>query len=70
VLPHHEAVNNLKCRSVEGSGVIDTQNIALDPTSNAVNVTKRDICSNTMIELSAAYPHQSQVVNPGQGETS
>ena len=69
MLPRHEVMNNLKCRSVEGSGVIDNQNIALDPTSSAVNVTKRGICSNTMIELSAAYPHQSQVFNQGQGAT-
>ena len=69
MLPRHEAVNNLKGRSVERSNMINTQNIVLDPMSNAMNIMKRGICSNTMIELSATHPHQSQVINQGQGAT-
>ena len=62
VLPHHEDVNYLKCWSVERSCMIDPQNIALDPTFNAMNVTECGICPYIAILFSAVHPHQSYVI--------
>jgi len=63
VMPSHKVVNNLQHRAVKRSGVVQTQNIALDPSSNAMHITKGGTGLKPSVLFGAAGPHNGHVVN-------
>ena len=67
VLPSHKVMNNLQHRAVKGSGVVQTQNIALDPSSNAMHIAEGGTGLEPSILFGAAGPHNGHVVNEWKG---
>ena len=67
VLPGHEVVNYLQHRPVERSGVVQSQNIALDPSSNAMHITESGTGFEPSVLFCAAGPHNGHVVNEWKG---
>ena len=66
-LPSSEAMNNLQCKSVKKGGVVYTQDIKLDPTSNAIDVSKCGAHPEITIMLSASCTHQSHILDQREG---
>jgi len=63
MLPRHEAVDNLQCRSVKRGYLVYTQDVTLNPTANAMDICKCDARPETTILLSASRTHQSHILN-------
>ena len=56
VLPGHKVMNNLQHRAIKRSGVVQTQNIALDPSSNAMHIAEGGTGLKPSVLLGAAGP--------------
>ena len=67
MLPSHKVMNYLQHRAVERSGVVQTQNIALDPSSNAMHITEGGTGLEPSVLFGAAGPHNGHVVNEWKG---
>jgi len=67
VLPGHKVVNNLQHRAVEGSGMVQTQNIALDPSSNIMHIMEGGTGLEPSVLFDVAGPHNGHVVNEWKG---
>ena len=67
VLPSHKVMNNLQHRAVKRSGVVQTQNIALDPSSNAMHIAEGGTGLKPAVLFGASSPNNSHVVNKGKG---
>ena len=67
VLPSHKVMDNLQHWAVKGSGVVQTQNIALDPSSNAMYITEGGTGLEPVVLFGAASPHNGHVVNEWKG---
>jgi len=58
MLSIHTTVNNLQHRSVEGCGVIKAKDVALDPSSNAMNVAKHGLA----LRLRSNCVHRTPII--------
>ena len=67
MLPSHKVVKCLQHRAVESSGVVQSQNIALDPSSNAMHITESGTGFEPSVLFCAAGPHNGHVVNERKG---
>ena len=67
VLPSHKIMNNLQHRPIKRGSVVKAKDIALDPVSNAMYVTKSSTGFDPPILFSAASPHHGHVLNQRQG---
>jgi len=67
VLPSHKVVKYLQHRAVKRSGVVQTQNIALDPSSNAMHITEGGTGLEPLVLFGATDPHNGHVVNEWKG---
>jgi len=67
VLPTHKIVDNLQCRPIKRGSVVKAKDIALDPVSNAMYVTKSSTGFEPSILFSADNPHHGHVLNQKQG---
>ena len=67
VLPSHKVMDNLQHWAVKGSGVVQTQNIALDPSSNAMYIAECGAGLKPAVLFSATSPHNGHVINEWKG---
>jgi len=67
VLPGHKIVDNLQHRPIKRGSVVKAKDIALDPASNAMYVSKSGTAFESSILFSAASPHHGHVLNQRQG---
>jgi len=63
VLPSHKIVNNLQHQPIKRGSVVKAKDIALNPASNAMYVTKSSIVFEPSILFNTASPHCSHVLN-------
>ena len=67
MLPSHKVVNYLQHRAVERSGVVQSQNIALDLSSNAMDIMEGGTGFEPSVLFGTAGPHNGHVVNEWKG---
>ena len=67
VLPGYKIMDNLQHWPIKRGSVIKAKDIALDPTSNTMYVTKSGTGFEPSILFSAASPHHDHVLNQRQG---
>ena len=66
MLPSHQTMNNLQHRLIESS-MVKAEDIALDPASNAMNVSKGHTSFEPTVLLSASSTHGGHVLNQRKG---
>jgi len=62
VLLCHQIMNNLQHRPIKRSSMVKTEDIVLDPVSNAMNISKGRNCFEPTVMLSASSTHDGHVL--------
>ena len=62
VLLCHQIMNNLQHRPIKRSSMVKTEDIVLDPVSNAMNISKGRNCFEPTVMLSASSIHDGHVL--------
>ena len=67
VLPRHKIMNDLQHRAVKRRRMVQTQNIVLDPSSNAMYIPVGGSGLKPAVLLCTASPHDGHVINERKG---